>query len=64
MKNVNPEKHQINIGLKNIFDFRELYFIKTRYNVICCLKVLLLKNIYIFGAKNCSYNNSTAKLKS
>ena len=26
------------MGLKNISNFRKLYFIKTMHNVICCLK--------------------------
>ena len=38
MKNIDPEKHRINMGLKDI-DFRELCFKKTMRNVICCLKV-------------------------
>ena len=36
---MDPEKHGINMGLKNISNFRKLYFIKTMHNVICCLKV-------------------------
>ena len=37
LKNMDPEKHGINMGLKNICGFRELCFIKTMHNV--CLKV-------------------------
>ena len=58
------EKHGINMRLKDMSGFGELHFIKTMRNVICCLKVHLLTNIYIIQAKNCSYNNSTVKLKS
>ena len=36
MKNLDPEKHGINIVLKNMSDFRELCFIKTVCNVIYC----------------------------
>ena len=43
LKNVDPEKHGMNMQLKNIFGCRQLYFIKTMRNVICCLKVPLLK---------------------
>ena len=39
MKNLDPEKPGINIGLKNISDFRELCFTKTIRNVSYCLKV-------------------------
>ena len=35
---MDPEKHGINMGLKNMPDFRDLNFIKTTCNVICCLK--------------------------
>ena len=42
---VDPEKHGINIGLKNMCDFRELCFIKTMRNVIYCLKVRVLTDI-------------------
>ena len=64
LKNMDPEKHRINMRLKNMFDFRELCFIKTMHNVICYLKVLLLTDISFFWAKNCSYNNFIVKLKS
>ena len=40
-----PEKHGINIVLKNMSDFRELCFIKTIRNVIYCLKVRVLTDI-------------------
>ena len=40
-----PEKPGINIGLRNISDFREFYFIKTMRNVIYCLKVRVLTDI-------------------
>ena len=36
---MDPEKHGVNMGLKNMSDFRELYFKKIMRNVICCLKV-------------------------
>ena len=45
---MNPEKHGTNMGLKNMYDFRELCSIKTMLNVIlknlkiCCLKVHVL----------------------
>ena len=55
-KNLDPGKHGINMGLKNLSDCRELNFMKTMCNVICCLKV--------FQAKHYPYNNSTVKLKS
>ena len=32
-------KFEINIGLKKMSDFRELYFIKTMRNAVCYLKV-------------------------
>ena len=41
LKNLDPEKHGINMGLKNMSDFRKLYFTKTIRNVIFCLKVRL-----------------------
>ena len=44
-KNLAPEKPGINIGVKNMSDFRELCFIKTMRNVICCLKVRVLTDI-------------------
>ena len=56
LKNLDPQKHEANIGLKYMSDFKQLYFIKTMRNVIYCLKV--------FQAKNCSCNNSTVKRKS
>ena len=40
-----PEKPGINIGLKNMFDFRELCFAKTIRNVRYCLKVRVLTDI-------------------
>ena len=40
-----PEKLGINIGLKNMSDFRELCFSKTMHNVIYCLKVRVLTDI-------------------
>ena len=39
LKNLHSEKHGINTGLKNMYDFRELCFKKIMRNVICCLKV-------------------------
>ena len=45
LKNLDPEKPGINIGLKNMSDFRELCFIKTMRNVIYCLKVRVLTDI-------------------
>ena len=42
---MDPEKRRINIGLKNVSDFRELCFIKTMRNVIYCLKVRVLADI-------------------
>ena len=45
LKNLDPEKHGINIVLKNLSDFRELYFIKTMRNVISCLNVRVLTDI-------------------
>ena len=35
LKNLDPEKHGINMGLKNMSHFRELSFVKTMHNVIC-----------------------------
>ena len=40
-----PEKPGINIGLKNMSDFRELCFTKTTRNVSYCLKVHVLTDI-------------------
>ena len=40
-----PETSGINIGLKNMSDFRELCFIKTIRIVSYCLKVRVLANI-------------------
>ena len=37
---MDPGKHGINMGLKNMSDFRELWFIKIMHNVIYFLKVL------------------------
>ena len=45
LKNLDPEKPGINIGLKNVSDFTELCFIKTMCNVIYCLKVRVLTDI-------------------
>ena len=45
LKNLDPEKHERNIRLKNMSDFRELCFIKTICNVIYCLKVRELTDI-------------------
>ena len=36
---MDPEKHGINMRLKNMSDFKELRFKKTMRSVICCLKV-------------------------
>ena len=44
-KNLDPEKHGINIRLKNMSDFRELFFIKTMRDVIYSLKVCVLTDI-------------------
>ena len=45
MKNLDPEKHGINVGFKNMSDFKELHFKKTMRNVICYLKARLLTDI-------------------
>ena len=45
LKSLDPEKHGINIGLRNMSDFRELCFLKTMRNVIYCLKVRVLADI-------------------
>ena len=45
LKNLDPEKPRINIGLKNMSDFRELCFKKTIHNVGYCLKVRVLTDI-------------------
>ena len=45
LKHLDPEKHGINIGLKNMSDFRELCFIKTMRSVIYCLKVRVVTDI-------------------
>ena len=42
LKNPNPES-QMNKGSKNLSDVRDLFFIKTMRNVICSLKVRLLR---------------------
>ena len=44
LKNLDPEKHETNIGLKYMPDVRELCFIKTMRNMIYCLKVSQSKN--------------------
>ena len=38
-KNLDREKHGLNMTLKNISDFKELYFTKIIRNMICCVKV-------------------------
>ena len=43
LKNLDPEKHETNIGLKYMSDVRELCFIKTMRNMIYCLKVFQAK---------------------
>ena len=45
IKKLDHEKYAVNIGLKNMSDFRELCFIKTMRNVIYCLKVRVLTDI-------------------
>ena len=45
LKNRDPEKPGISIGLKNMSDFRELCFIKIIHNVSYCLKVRVLTDI-------------------
>ena len=45
LKNLDPEKPGINIGLKNMSDFRELWFTKNIRNVSNCLKVRALTDI-------------------
>ena len=45
LKNLDPEKPGINIGLKNMYDFRELCFTKTIRNVSFCLKVRVLTDV-------------------
>ena len=45
VKNMDPEKHGMNMGLKTMSGFRELYFIYTLCNVIFNLKVCLLTEI-------------------
>ena len=42
-KNLDPEKHGINMALKNLPDLRELFLIKIMRNVICCSKVHLFR---------------------
>ena len=44
-RTLDPEKPGINIGLKNMYDFRELCFTKTIRNVSYCLKVRVLTDI-------------------
>ena len=48
-ENLEPEKHGINMALKNLSNFRELYFIKicfyVVFYVICCLKICLFTGI-------------------
>ena len=45
LENLDPEKPGINIGLKNMSDFRGLCFTKTKHNVSYCLKVCVLTDI-------------------
>ena len=45
LKNLDPEKPGINIGLKNLYDFKELCFTKIIRNVSYCLKVRVLTDI-------------------
>ena len=45
LENLDPEKPGINIGLKNMSDFRELCFMKTIRNVSYYLKVRVLADI-------------------
>ena len=45
LKKLDPEKPGINIGLKNMSDFRELCLTKTIRNVGYCLKVRVLTDI-------------------
>ena len=45
LKNLDPEKPGVNIGLKNMSDFRELCFIKTIRNMSYGLKVRVLTDI-------------------
>ena len=45
LKNRDPEKPGINIGWKNMSDFKKLCFTKTNRNVIYCLKVCVLTDI-------------------
>ena len=45
LKNLDPEKPGINIGLKNLYDFKELCFTKIIHNVSYCLKVRVLTDI-------------------
>ena len=47
---MDPEKHGINMGLKNMCGLGELFLNKTMRNVICCLKIHRHQN-YIFQAK-------------
>ena len=45
LKILDPEKYGINIGFKNMSDFRKLCFIETMRNVIYNLKVRVLTDI-------------------
>ena len=45
LKNLANEKPGINIGLKNMYEFRELCFTKTIRNVSYCLKIRVLTDI-------------------
>ena len=49
LKNMDPGKHRINIGFKNMSDFRELCFIKTMRNVICCFKSSQISKLNFLG---------------
>ena len=61
LKKLDPEKHEINMGLKKC-QALENCFRKTMRNVSCSLKVH--KHITTcFRLTNCSYNNSTVKWK-
>ena len=32
---MDPETHGVNMSLKNMSDFIELYFLETKHNMIC-----------------------------
>ena len=52
---MDPGKSEINMGLKKMSDFRELYFIKTMRNAVCYLKVhkCMKKKTKTNKKKNC-----------